>query len=216
MKKPDSSTAKAPGKPRAKTVTNELMDVTVVLKNLTPLLQNRVTPEQLIAIRDKIKPAKGAPKPTPREECEKKVYVTPKGKWYIPAKMLWACLVGAGQHMRLDGKRQISTAKSSMLAQFLRLKDQAMELDTPGWEVDIQQGRNPNGGELVVLCRPRFDIWRMTVNVTIDTREIAEEKMRELFDIAGMRCGLGDFRANRKGTFGQFIVESWERTSQNS
>lgn len=87
-----------------------------------------------------------------------------------------------------------------------------MELRSPKpWEVDLRQGRNPNGGELVVLCRPRFDEWEFTVNVTIDTRQIAEQTMRELFDIAGVRCGLGDFRPNRKGIFGQFIVEKWIR-----
>ena len=193
-------------------VTNELLHVAVTCRGKTPLLMNRVSEEELLKIRDKVKAPKGAPRPAPREECEKKVYVDLDGKPYLPVNMLYSCLVAAGQHVRLDGKKQISTAKSTALPTFLTLDDTSIALNAPKpWEVDLRQGRNPNGGELVVLCRPRFDEWAFTVNITIDTRQIAEMTMRELFDIAGVRCGLGDFRPNRKGIFGQFLIEKWER-----
>jgi hypothetical protein len=206
-----TTAAAPPGAPKAKRITDQLIRIAVTLKGFTPLLMNAVTPEELIKIRDKIKAPKGAPRPTPAEEAEKKVYKDVKGNAYIPDKLLWACLVAAGQHVRLDGKRQMSTAKSTVLPTFLTLLDKTMALDTPGWETDVQQGRNPNGGELVVLCRPRFDVWRFRVHITIDTNEISEDKIRELFDIAGKRCGLGDFRPNRKGIYGQFLVECWDR-----
>ncbi len=188
-----------------------LVNVAVKCKGFTPILINRVTPEDLLKIHQKIKPPKNAQRPTPREECEKKIYADSNGKPYLPVDMLWSCLVAAGQHVRLDGKRQISTAKSTSLPSFCRILDTCIALETPNpWEVDIRQGRNPNGGELVVLCRPRFDVWSFTVNIEIDALEIGENKIRELFDIAGKRCGLGDFRPNRKGVFGQFVVEHWK------
>jgi len=203
-----NGTAIAPRK-----VVNELLHVAVTCRGKTPFIMNRVSEEELLKIRDKIKAPKGAPRPSPREECEKKIYADQDGKPYIPANMLYSCLVAAGQHVRLDGKKQISTAKSTALPTFLTVDDTAISLEAPKpWEVDLRQGRNPNGGELVVLCRPRFDEWAFTVNVTIDTRQIAEMTMRELFDIAGVRCGLGDFRPNRKGIFGQFLVEKWNRS----
>lgn len=198
---------------RARRITGEPLRMEVMLKGITSLVMNRVTQEQLLKIRDKIKDPKGAPRKSPREECEDKVYTDEDGKPYIPKRVLWACLVAAGQHVRLDGKRQVSTAKSTVLPQFLTLEDLRMPLETPGWEVDIDQGRNPNGGELVVLCRPRFDEWRFKARIIIDTREISEDKIRELFDIAGKRCGLGEFRPNRKGFYGQFVVECWKRLS---
>lgn len=190
-----------------------LLKVAVTCKGITPLLMNRVSDEELMNIRNKVKPPKGAPRKTPREECVGKVYSDQDGKPYLPVKMIYSCLVGAGQHVRLDGKRQISTAKSTMLPQFLTIQDSVLALDTPApWEVDLQQGRNPNGGELVVLCRPRFDVWAFTVNIEIDALEISETQIRNLFDIAGKRCGLGDFRPNRKGVYGQFIVEKWQKS----
>jgi hypothetical protein len=182
----------------------------VTCKGITPLLMNRVSEEELLKIRDKVKPPKGASRKTPREECQSKVYEDSNKKPYLPSSMLYSCLVAAGQHVRLDGKRQISTAKSTMLPQFLTIKSETLALDTPTpWEVDLRQGRNPNGGELVVLCRPRFDVWAFTAEIEVDVLEIGESRIRELFDIAGKRCGLGDFRPNRKGIYGQFIVEKW-------
>lgn len=211
MAKDEIGVLAPPTPPKARRVTGELLHVVVTIKGITPLLMNPVSNDELLKIRDKIKAPKGAPRATPREECDGKVYKDAKGQPYIPSNMLWSCLVSAGQHVRLDGKRQISTAKSTVLPQFMTIDDTAMSLNTPGWEVDMRPGKNPNGGELVVLCRPRFDVWSFKVKITIDTREIAEDKIRELFDIAGKRCGLGDYRPSRKGIYGQFVVDCWER-----
>lgn len=191
--------------------TERLLRIEVTCKGITPLLINRVTEEVLLKIRDRIKDPKTAPRGTPREEAAKKLYCDESRKqFFLPPQMLYSALVSAGVYVRLEGKRQVSTAKSTALPSFMSLEDSQLNLKTPGWEPDIRQGRNPNGGELVVVCRPRFDMWEFCVRIAVDTRVIAEEKIRELFDLAGRRCGLGDFRPNRKGIYGQFVVECWK------
>jgi len=192
-------------------VTNEMLSVFAICRGLTPLLMNRVSEETLLNIRNKVKAPKGAPRQEPRAEAAGKLHADAEGKPYVPSDMLYSALVAAGVYIRLDQKRQISTSKGTTLPSFLTLLDPVMYLDTPGWEVDLRQGRNPNGGELAVICRPRFDVWHFKVNFLIDTREIGEDKIRELFDLAGRRCGLGDFRPNRRGIYGQFLVENWTR-----
>lgn len=181
---------------------------------------NRLTPETLENIRTKAKKSKNASRPaTPRLEAEPKVYRTKDGDPYVPTENLLACLIAAGQSVRLDGKKQVSTAKSTMLPAFLTLEDLYLPLldapsgKPPAWEVDVRPGRNPNGGEAVCLCRPRFDKWCFTVHGTVDLDEIAMATVRELFDIAGKRIGLGDFRPQRKGIFGRFIVTRWEESA---
>jgi len=197
--------------------TTGLVELEAELEGLTPIMHNRVSMETLEKIRNKEKAPKTAPKGTPREECETKVYVDSEGWPYIPTECLFSCLVNAGQHVRLDGKRQVSTTKSTMLPGFLTLLDAHLRMHLPGeprkkaaWEVDMRQGKNPNGGELVCICRPRFDLWAVTANVQIDTNEIGEDVIRQLFDIAGRRIGLLDFRPNRKGIYGQFVIRRWE------
>jgi hypothetical protein len=202
-----TETKKSNGRPAS----TALLDVEVECIGITPLLLNRMSEATLLGIREKRKKPKSAgPAGTPREECEPKLYKTNDGVLYLPAEMAMACLITAGQFIRLDGKRQVSTAKSTLLPAFLSLHDPFIPLDAPdGWQVDIRPGRNPNGGEAVCLCRPRFDRWGFTLHVQIDTAEIQESVIRELFDIAGRRCGLGDFRQNRRGIFGQFKVQKW-------
>lgn len=199
------------------------MIIDVGLRGVSPLLMNKMDPSTLEGLRTKTKTPKTASigtTKTPREDAERKVYLSDDGP-YLPGTMLMSCLIAAGQHVRLDGKRQISTAKSTVLPGLMTLLTTAPLLKEPDtdkaatWEADVQQGRNPNGGEAVAICRPRFDAWAFEVAIDIAETEVGENVIRELFDKAGRRCGLGDFRPQRKGIFGQFIVECWERREES-
>ena len=72
----------------------------------------------------------------------------------------------------------------------MRIESQELPIIDPStnkaaaWEVDIQLGRNPNGGEAVCIVRPRFDRWALDVLIGVDQREIAPATIRELFDLA--------------------------------
>ena len=181
---------------------------------------NRMTPETLEGLRKPGgKKAKTAPRPEKtRDEAEPRVYTTKDGHPYIPSENLFSCLVKAGQSVRLDGKRQMSTASSTTLPAYMVLLDPYIPLvdptteKPPAWEVDVRQGKNPNGGEAVCIVRPRFDVWAFDVTIEVFEEEIAESVIRDLFDKAGGRIGLGDFRPQRKGPFGRFRVDRWQRT----
>ena len=156
-----------------------------------------------------------APK-EPREVAQAKAYTTHDGLPMVPGEVLMAALIAAGQYVKLDGKRQMSTAKATLLPGFLSLEDAYLPLLHPKtgkpatWEVDMRQGRNPNGGEAVCLIRPRYDEWCFEATCELDTQQLSEKVFRELFDLAGSRCGIGDFRPQRKGIFGRFKVGCWE------
>lgn len=195
------------------------MIVDVTCKGLSPLLMNRMSESTLEGLRTKAKKPKAAAignTRTPREDAEEKVY-THGGAPVIPGENLMSCLIAAGVFVRLDAKRQVSTAKATMLPGLMSLLTPTVPLLLPDsteparWEADVRQGRNPNGGEAVAICRPRFDAWSISFRIDIDTVEIGEQTIRDLIDKAGRRIGLGDFRPQRKGIFGQFVVEKWLR-----
>lgn len=194
-----------------------IVTLEVTCRGISPLLMNKIDDATLLNLRRPGgKKAKTRERPElPRDEAVGKVYTTRDGKPYLPTENLLACLIAAGQFVRLDGKRQVSTAKSTTLPAFLSLEDQHLDLRAPGggspdWETDIRPGRNPNGGEMVCLVRPRFDAWEFDVTCTVDLDEIGMALVRQLFDTAGKRIGLGDFRPSRKGPFGKFNVVRWE------
>lgn len=187
------------------------------LDGSTPLLINRLTEEELLIIGKFVDRKKFVAPTEPREAAAKRLYLTNDTKApYIPTSMLMSCLINSGVYLKLDGKRQMSTAKSTLLPGFISLEDvylplldPATDKPSPAWEVDMRPGRNPNGGEAVCIIRPRFDSWRLQVSMLIDTKQIDAGRIRELVDIAGTRFGLGDFRPQRKGIYGQFKVGCW-------
>lgn len=192
-----------------------LVVVRCTLTGVSPLLCNAMGEEQLLGLYTKEKAAKTASRPKPRELADSKVYRLKSGAPCVPPRNLYAAFINSGKFVRLDGKRQISTATGTILTGMMMLAPGDLAIVVPGtetaaaWEVDIQQGRNPNGGEAVCIIRPRFDEWEVRCELEIDQEVMPLKMARELVDLAGRRCGLGDFRPEKKGTFGRFVVTAW-------
>lgn len=198
------------------------MIVEIKARGTSPLLMNRMSESTLEGLRTKIKKAKSKDignTRTPREDAEPKVY-TAHGVPSLPGENLMSCLIAAGVFVRLDQKRQVSTGKSTMLPGLMSLLTLHLPIVDPDtgatavWEPDVRKGVNPNGNEAVCICRPRFDRWSFRASIDIDDAEIGENTIRQLWDLAGRRIGLGDFRPARKGVFGQFVVEEWSRPEE--
>src|SRR5215831_13591373 len=92
-----------------------LVQVRILFAGVTPLLMNAMSEEQLLAIRDKKKAPKTAARPSLRDEAASKVHQLPDGRACIPLQALYATFINAGQFIRLDGKRQITTEKKTIL-----------------------------------------------------------------------------------------------------
>lgn len=190
--------------------------IEITLRGSTPLLMNRLSDETLLALHMKEKRKFSACR-LPREEAALKLYQQENGEPYVPVENLMACLIAAGVFIRLDGKRQLSTKNSTLLPSFLSIENRFCPvLGTNGnpasWEVDMRQGRNPNGGEAVCIIRPRFDQWSLKLSVLAALDSISESTIRQLVDIAGANIGLCDFRPQRRGIFGTFRVDAWNTT----
>lgn len=63
------------------------------------------------------------------------------------------------------------------------------------------------GANKHVRVRPRFDAWSCAGTVTVVDETITEEVLKLILDMAGMYCGLGDWRPSspsKPGPFGRF------------
>ena len=96
--------------------------ISAKLQGVTPLLVQRMTDEQLLALHTKEKRKFTAPK-EPRDEATAKLYRMQDGRPYLPTENLMSCLIAAGMYIRLDGKRQMSTKQSTLLPAFLTVED---------------------------------------------------------------------------------------------
>ncbi|HEY6272605.1 MAG TPA: hypothetical protein VIX19_11515 [Terriglobales bacterium] len=201
----------------------------ITLKGLPPgMLQNKMGINELLALRDKTgKKSKVAARPSLEEEAAAHIHYNGDGHPCVPKDMLMATLINAGVFIRLDQKRQLSTKESSLLPGLLILEGDSYPLLLPGdgeestwglspWRYEVRQGRNPNGGEAVCIVRPLFEKWAISFTGLLDTRELPEDTFLRLFGLAGSRIGIGDFRPQRKGTFGMFAITNWKKLGDAS
>lgn len=73
-------------------------------------------------------------------------------------------------------------------------------------DVDIRSFINATGSrattERPVLTTP----WSLTFTIQVTDDSIAEDKIKAMYEVAGLRCGLGVYGP----TFGRFIVTEWK------
>ncbi|HUC88352.1 MAG TPA: hypothetical protein VMR95_04390 [Candidatus Binatia bacterium] len=116
------------------------------------------------------------------EEASTKLYTDENGCIGIPVENLLASLVEAGRDIVLPGRKKVSTATSTHLYAFMSVEEQFLLFpeECQEWKVDKRRGRNPNGGEMVALVRPRFDHWSITFTCVIDNDQIDVSKIKQL------------------------------------
>lgn len=190
--------------------------IEVYLVGISPLLMNRMSQEALMTLVTGEKPSKNAPKLDPDQQCQEKIYRDADGRISIPMRNLFSAFAEAGRSVRLDGKKQVSTADSSKLAaimtlsgEYTRVIDPADNTQEASWVMSLMKGTNPNGGQAVGICRPQFDRWALRFVIEANLREYQERTVREIVDRAGNEIGLGDFRPQKKGPYGRFRVDNW-------
>ena len=62
----------------------------------------------------------------------------------------------------------------------------------------------------ILRTRAKFDEWAVTFTVECDDELVDERQLAVWLDIAGRRIGLGDWRPEKSGHYGRFLMESIE------
>lgn len=152
-------------------------------------------------------------KDTSLEARAAKKVIRENGKVGLPVTYILAALINAGRSVK-KGKDKISTATSTTLYEFLEIVDPFLAFDDQNIQhvVDKRRGVLNNAGKsvAVAIIRPLFKQWSVTFTIVIDTAITSESVTKELFEVAGSKVGVGDFRPWKKGPFGMFSVTGWE------
>ena len=192
------------------------MRIAIRIQGKTPLICNRFTDEAAMAATSGTRGSSaGGDRGTPQEIAASKLYVDEQGKVGIPQPNLLRCLVDGGAYHKL-GKRQITTAKSSLVYSCLDVVGTMLPLKyKQPWVVDTRPIVIPSTGGRILAYRPRFDDWEISFEIELDETVIGVKLLRSIIDDAGQKIGLGDFRPSKKGPYGRFVVTHWaEKTVQ--
>jgi hypothetical protein len=66
----------------------------------------------------------------------------------------------------------------------------------------------------VLRHRPRLDAWETSFTLIFDETLMSEKQVRKIIDDCGSLVGLLDFRPERKGPYGRFMVTKWNAKEQ--
>jgi len=173
--------------------------INVEIEGTTPLLMNRFLDKQLA---DKIKKRTGAVKEIPPEE---KLYLTEKGKPYVPSLYLEGCLRESAKQFKIPGKGKATYSK--IVGATVSVEPGCIVIDG-GWEPFRIAAVNPNTRGRVMVTRPMFNEWSLSFDVICEDESVDINSIQNILEHGGKFVGIGDWRPDKKGKFGKFRIAS--------
>ena len=175
--------------------------IEIKIKGVSPLLMHAYPVE----IRE------GLDKAPPAEQAEFHTYRLPAengalGPLYVPGVNVQRGLVAAAAYSK--GKGRASLQKVAAAAMFV--EEGALVLEPQRYTIDSRSVVIPATKGRIMRHRACFPAWELGLTLSYDETLLTEGQVRRIVDDLGQRVGLLDFRPERKGSFGRFIVTAWE------
>jgi hypothetical protein len=167
----------------------------VTIKGISPLLMHSFP----------MVPIEAMEKKNAQEQAKYAEYRSPDGKLYLPGMAIQRAMIGAATYSKGKGRGSLQKPVAACLLvdpEYCVLDQQEYIVDSRPVVVPATRGR-------VVRHRPRFNEWSTKFKMMWDENLLTENQVRRVIDDCGCRVGLLDFRPEKKGPFGRFMVTSW-------
>jgi len=172
----------------------------VTIEGSTPLLQNRFLGAEETG------QTKKKSKTTQENNVEDTVYKLPDGTVYQPAECIRQAIIESGKAFK-KGKSNLSKT----FASFVMVSPDAIPHINQEWTTDRRAVVIPSTKGRVMKNRAKFENWSLKFTVTIlDDNEVDKQTIHDALEYAGHYIGIGDYRPQKKGMYGRFIVSSIE------
>jgi len=173
-----------------------MQETTVTIKGVTPLLmRHRKLSEEPAELKNA----------SPEEQAENSAYRDDNKQLFIPSVCLWRALVNAGAY----SKAGRSSTKKKEVAAGMFIKEDHILLGTSEFEVDSRWVRIKATGGSCMRHRPKITHWQCTFTLQWEQAFFKEKEVRKIVDDCGSRVGVLDFRPEKTGPFGKFMVILW-------
>lgn len=149
----------------------------------------------------------------PRDQAERGVYRDKAGNCTFPGAAISRALKDAGAAHKVKGSRKsvrfLVPAAVLVPEEHINLLHPASFKPLDNFEVDSRSVVIPATKGRVMRHRARFDEWCARFTLEIDTEVLPADLIHQLLQEAGKRQGIGDFRPEKGGPFGRFMVTKW-------
>ena len=151
-------------------------------------------------------PIEAVEKKSIEEQAELSAYREPGGKMlYLPGINLQRALIAGATYSKGKGRGSLQKAAAACL----NITPERIPLGAEVYEIDYRPVVIPATKGRVMRHRPRLEKWAATFEIEWDETLLKPEEVRRIIDDTGTRVGVLDFRPEKKGPFGRFIVTSW-------
>jgi hypothetical protein len=169
----------------------------VRIEGISPLLMHRFP----VAEQDPQSKSRNIKKN--KDNVEDSLYRDEDGNLVQPSTHLIGALKRAGVKFQIPGQGK-TTYKNVVGSGAVIIEPDMIPHEIQEWKVNrmpvvVQRAR-------IVRERPVLPNWALNFSIEYDEDEISKSTLKELLDYAGRRAGIGDFRPDKGGSFGRFIV----------
>lgn len=176
-----------------------IRSINVTIRGISPLLMHAYPMVPIEALEKKPK----------EEQAEHAAYRDPDtGELYIPGVAVQRSIINAAAYQK--GKGRASLQKQA--AACMLISPERINLGVKEYAIDARPVVIPATKGRVIRYRPRLDKWEGSLTVDFDDTLLKETEARRMFDDSGQRVGLLEFRPERKGPFGRFMVTEWKES----
>jgi len=181
-------------------MSTESLDITI--EGISPLLMHRFPLMPIDGI-DKMKMEDQAEHAAYRDQDTQQLF--------IPCEAMQRCLINAATYSK--GKRSASLQKPAaacLIISPMQLFIHNGKKLVKEYAIDSRRVVIRATSGSIVRHRPRIDDWSVKFNLDYDTLLLSGDQVREIVDNGGRRIGLLDFRPEKKGPYGRFMVTKWQ------
>lgn len=142
-----------------------------------------------------------------RSEFLSSLYPAPESMGIcVPSAMVRAVLVGGAKKVKMGTEVKTGTM---IVEDWVKLSYKGPSTPEELWNnpdyVDVRGVKVSTSR--IMRYRPKFPVWSLNVSILFDDLVLTGEQIKNCMEIAGKYVGMGDYRPEKSGTFGRFIVE---------
>ncbi len=151
-------------------------------------------------------PIEAIEKKSIEEQAELAAYRDPETReLYVPGINVQRGIVAAAAYSKGKGRGSLQRAAAACVL----VSPERIGLGVTDYTIDTRPIVVPATKGRVLRHRPRLDAWRLTFEIEYDPTLLKPEEVRRILDDMGSRVGVLDFRPEKKGPFGRFMVTEW-------
>jgi hypothetical protein len=145
--------------------------------------------------------------PTSEEEAKAGLYIDAEGNYCIPSIAFRSALLNGLKGKKVGRSSAISVFQAAVfnVDEYSVLVDPDTGQPLRDYSIDTRRAIVQRQG--VLRSRPKFEKWGCHVHLEVDLDITTPQQVEEALNIAGQVIGVGDFRIEKRGTFGKFKAE---------